>query len=308
MPRSSGKRSGKNRFAALPRALATRASAYVRLLRLDRPIGIWLLLWPTLWALWIAGDGRPAPGVFAIFVLGTVLLRSAGCAFNDLADRRIDPHVRRTSGRPLARGEVTPIEAILLFVVLMLLAFGLVLLTDERTMLLAIVGALLTIVYPFMKRWIAAPQFVLGLAFAWGVPMAFAAQTGEPVPQTGWLLFVCALVWVVIYDTEYAMADREDDLKLGIQSTAILFGEMDIAIIAGLKIVLLAGLVLLGREAGLGLWFGVGLGVAALLSLRQLWLLRRRDPDECLRAFANNAWFGGAIFAGIVLDYVFSST
>jgi 4-hydroxybenzoate polyprenyltransferase len=274
-------------------------------MRLHRPIGIWLLLWPTLWALWIAGAGRPAPDVFAIFVLGTVLLRSAGCVFNDFADRNIDPHIRRTADRPLASGELTAFEAIVLFVVLMLLAFGLVLLTNQRTVLLAVVGALLAIVYPFMKRWIAAPQFVLGLAFAWGVPMAFAAQTGEPVPQTGWLLFVCALVWVVIYDTEYAMADREDDLKLGIQSTAILFGEMDIAIIAVLKIVLLGGLVLLGRDVGLGLWFGIGLGAAALLGLRQLWLIRRRNPDDCLRAFANNAWFGGAIFAGIALDYIF---
>jgi 4-hydroxybenzoate polyprenyltransferase len=289
----------------LPRTVAARASAYVRLMRLHRPIGIWLLLWPTLWALWIAGAGRPEPDVFAIFVLGTVLLRSAGCAFNDFADRKIDPHVRRTADRPLASGEVTAVEAIVLFVLLMLAALGLVLMTNQRTAELAIVGALLTIVYPFMKRWIAAPQFVLGLAFAWGVPMAFAAQTGEPVPQTGWLLFVCALVWVVIYDTEYAMADREDDLRLGIQSTAILFGEMDIAIIAGLKIVLLGGLVLLGRDVGLGLWFGVGLGAAALLGLRQIWLIRRRDPGECLRAFANNAWFGGAIFAGIVLDYIF---
>ncbi len=305
MPRSRKKGAEISGFAALSQAVAARVSAYVRLLRLHRPIGIWLLLWPTLWALWIAGAGRPAPDVFAIFVLGTVLLRSAGCAFNDFADRRIDAQVRRTADRPLALGQLAPFEAIVLFVILMLLALGLVLLTNQRTVLLAVVGALLAIVYPFMKRWIAAPQFVLGLAFAWGVPMAFTAQTGEPVTQTGWLLFVCALVWVVIYDTEYAMADREDDLKLGIQSTAILFGEMDIAIIAVLKVVLLGGLVLLGRDVGLGLWFGIGLGAAALLGLRQLWLIRRRNPDDCLRAFANNAWFGGAIFVGIALDYIF---
>ena len=305
MPRSRKNKPRQSWVAALPRVVAMRASAYARLMRLHRPIGIWLLLWPTLWALWIAGAGRPAPDVFAIFVLGTVLLRSAGCVFNDFADRKLDPHVRRTADRPLASGELTAFEAIVLFVVLMLAALGIVLLTNQRTAMLAIVGALLTIIYPFMKRWIAAPQFVLGLAFAWGVPMAFAAQTGELVPQTGWLLYVCALVWVVIYDTEYAMADRADDLKLGIQSTAILFGEMDIAIIASLKIVLLAGLVLLGRDVGLGLWFGVGLGAAALFGLRQLWLIRRREPADCLRAFANNAWFGGAIFAGIVLDYIF---
>jgi 4-hydroxybenzoate polyprenyltransferase len=286
------------------RVLRGRLSAYARLMRLHRPVGIWLLLWPTLWALWIAADGKPAPDIFAIFVLGTVLLRSAGCVFNDFADRNIDPHVRRTADRPIASGEVAPLEAIVLFFVLMLAAFALVLFTDQRTVMLAIVGALLTIVYPFMKRWIAAPQFVLGLAFAWGVPMAFAAQTGEAVTQAGWLLYVCALIWVVIYDTEYAMADREDDLKVGIQSSAILFGEMDIAIIAGLKIVLLAGMLLLGHDAGLGLWFGIGLGAAALFGLRQLWLIRRRDPAGCLQAFANNAWFGGAIFVGIVLDYI----
>jgi 4-hydroxybenzoate polyprenyltransferase len=292
-------------FAIAARALLTRVSLYVRLMRLHRPIGIWLLLWPTLWALWIAGEGQPAPGVFAIFVAGTVLLRSAGCVFNDLADRRIDPQVSRTADRPLATGEVAPLEAIALFVVLMLAALGLVLLTNQRTVLLAIVGAVLTVVYPFMKRWIAAPQFVLGLAFAWGVPMAFAAQTGEPVPQTGWLLYVCALVWVIIYDTQYAMADRKDDLRLGVQSTAILFGEMDIAIIAGLELVLLAGLLLLGEGVGLGLWFRIGLVAALLFALHQLWLIRRRDPAACLRAFGNNAWFGGAIFVGIALDYVF---
>jgi 4-hydroxybenzoate polyprenyltransferase len=274
-------------------------------MRLDRPIGIWLLLWPTLWALWIASEGQPAPGIFAVFVLGTVLLRSAGCVFNDFADRNIDPHVSRTADRPLASGELRPIEAIVLFLVLMLVALALVLTTNTRTVLLALVGALLTVIYPFMKRLIAAPQFVLGLAFAWGVPMAFAAQTGEAVPQSGWLLYLCALVWVVIYDTEYAMADRVDDLKLGVQSTAILFGELDIAIIAGLKLVLLAGMLLLGQDAELGLWFRIGLGAAALLGLRQLWLIRRREPADCLRAFANNAWFGGAIFVGIALDYLF---
>jgi len=232
--------------AATVRGIVERALLYARLVRLHRPVGIWLLLWPTLWALWIAGEGHPSPKVFAIFVAGTVLLRSAGCAFNDFADRGIDAHVRRTADRPLASGELMPFEALIVFVVLMLAAFGLVLLTNQRTLLLALVGALLTVIYPFMKRWIAAPQFVLGLAFAWGVPMAFAAETNAPVPQSGWLLYMCALIWVIVYDTEYAMVDREDDLKMGIQSTAILFGEMDIAIIAGLKIVLLAGLVLLG--------------------------------------------------------------
>jgi 4-hydroxybenzoate polyprenyltransferase len=273
-------------------------------MRLNSPIGIWLLLWPTLWALWIASNGRPSPSVFVVFVLGTVVLRSAGCVINDFADRKFDAHVRRTSRRPIASGEVTPAEALVLFLGLMLIALGLVIQMNALTIQLAIVGAVLTVVYPFMKRLIAAPQLVLGLAFAWGVPMAYAAQTGS-VPRTGWLLFICSLIWVVIYDTEYAMSDREDDLKLGIQSTAILFGEMDIAIIAGLKLILLAGLLLLGRSAELGVWFLVGLAAAVLFSLRQLYLIRRRQPAECLQAFWNNAWFGGAIFAGIALDYIF---
>jgi 4-hydroxybenzoate polyprenyltransferase len=277
---------------------------YLRLMRLNSPIGIWLLLWPTLWALWIASNGRPSPSVFAVFVLGTVVLRSAGCVINDFADRKFDAHVRRTATRPIVSGDVAPVEALILFFGLMLIALGLVMQMNALTIQLAIVGAVLTIVYPFMKRLIAAPQLVLGLAFAWGVPMAYAAQTGS-VPRTGWLLFICSLIWVVIYDTEYAMSDREDDLKLGIQSTAILFGEMDIAIIAGLKLVLLAGLLLLGKSAELGTWFLVGLAAAVLFGLRQLYLIRRRQPAECLQAFWNNAWFGGAIFVGIALDYIF---
>ena len=277
---------------------------YLRLMRLHRPIGIWLLLWPTLWALWIAGAGQPRPDVFVVFVLGTILLRSAGCVINDFADRKFDPHVARTAGRPLASGEVLPSEAIVLFIGLMLLALALVLTMNVLTLQLAVVGALLTVVYPYMKRLIAAPQLVLGLAFAWGVPMAFAAQTGD-IPQEAWLLYVCTIIWVVIYDTEYAMCDRAEDLKLGIQSTAILFGEMDVAVLAGLKVTLLAGLLLLGKSAELGYWFWIGLGAAGSFSLRQLYLIRYRRPAECLLAFENNAWFGGAVFVGIVLDYLF---
>jgi len=290
--------------AQFGRALVERGWAYLRLMRVHKPIGVWLLLWPTLWALWIASEGLPEPRIFAVFVAGTFLLRSAGCVINDFADRKFDPHVSRTADRPIASGEVSAGEAIVLFVALMLIALGLVLMLNVLTVQLAFVGALLTIVYPFMKRLIAAPQLVLGLAFAWGVPMAYAAATGA-VPRAGWLLFVCALVWVIVYDTEYAMSDREEDLKLGIQSTAILFGEMDVAIIAGLQAVLLAGLGLLGRSAELGLWFWVGLAAAAGFGLRQLWLIRGRDSAACLAAFWNNAWFGGAIFAGILLDYLF---
>ena len=297
-------RSNRKGIAGLALALGAPLGRYLRLMRLHQPVGIWLLLWPTLWALWIASSGQPSPEVFVVFVLGTIILRSAGCVINDFADRNIDPHVSRTANRPIASGEVAPVEALILFVGLMLMGLALVMTMNELTVQLAVVGALLTVVYPFMKRLIAAPQLVLGLAFAWGVPMAYAAATGS-VPRTGWLLYLCAIVWVVIYDTQYAMSDRDDDRKLGIQSTAILFGEMDIAIVAGLQLVLLGGLLLLGQGAELGPWFWGGLAAAAGFGLRQLYLLRERDPASCLQAFWNNAWFGGAIFVGIVLDYLF---
>ncbi len=287
------------------RALAAHSSGYARLMRLDKPIGIWLLLWPTLWALWIAGDGHPDAQVFTVFVLGTVLLRSAGCILNDVADRNIDPHVTRTRHRPLATGEVSVPEALALAAGLMLIALGLVLTLNRLTVQLALVGAVLTVIYPFAKRFIATPQLVLGVAFAWGVPMAFAAQLGH-IPRLGWLLFLIALVWVVVYDTQYAMVDRDDDLKLGVKSTAIFFGEMDRMVIGGLQLVVLAGLALAGRDAGLGQWFVVGVVAAVIFALYQQWLIRLRQPDGCFRAFLNNAWLGASVFAGIVLDYVFA--
>lgn len=280
-------------------------SRYARLTRLDRPIGIWLLLWPTLWALWISADGRPEQAVFAVFVLGTVIARSAGCIINDLADRKLDARVRRTAERPLVTGEVTWPEAVFLFVGLMLIAFGLVTTLNRLTIYMAIAGAGMTVIYPFMKRLIAAPQLVLGLAFAWGVPMAYAAEIGS-IPRVGWLLYLTSIIWVVVYDTEYAMVDRPDDIEAGIKSTAILFGEMDRAILAGLQVVLLGGLALLGRNEELGPWYYLGLVGAALFALRQQYLIRDRQPEACLQAFNNNAWFGGAVFAGIVLDSVFS--
>ena len=206
-------------------------SRYGRLMRLDKPIGIWLLLWPTLWALWIASAGHPDQKVFLILVLGTIVVRSAGCVINDLADRKIDPHVARTANRPLATGEVMPAEALLLFGALMLIALGLVLTLNRSTLLLALGGAAVTVLYPFTKRFLSTPQFVLGVAFAWGVPMAFAATVGD-VPRLGWLLFLSAVIWVVVYDTQYAMTDRVDDLKVGIRSTAIMFGDLDRAFIA----------------------------------------------------------------------------
>jgi 4-hydroxybenzoate polyprenyltransferase len=273
-------------------------------MRLHRPIGIWLLLWPTLWAVWIAAAGSPDQRLFVIFVLGTIVVRSAGCVINDFADRRIDPHVERTADRPLATGEVAPLEALILFAALMLIALGLVVTLNRLTVQLAVAGAAVTIVYPFTKRFLSAPQFVLGIAFAWGVPMAFAASLGE-VTRLGWLLFIASVIWVIVYDTQYAMADRDDDLKIGVRSTAILFGDLDRAFIGGLQLLLLATLYLVGRSAELGVWYYGGLAAATLFGIHQQLLIRDREPSTCFRAFLNNAWLGGAVFCGIVLDYLF---
>jgi len=277
---------------------------YGRLMRLHRPIGIWLLLWPTLWALWLAAEGKPDPKVFVVFVLGTIVMRSAGCIINDFADRNIDPHVRRTADRPLAAGDVAPGEALILFFGLMLVALGLVLTLNRLTLWLAIAGAVVAVIYPFTKRWLSAPQFVLGIAFSWGVPMAYAAELGE-IPRIGWLLFVSTMVWVVIYDTEYAMVDREDDLAVGVNSTAVLLGDMDRTAIAGMQVLFLIALVLVGRNAELGVWYFGSLGLVLLLFLYQQFLIRDREPEGCFRAFLNNVWVGGCVFAGILLDYVF---
>jgi 4-hydroxybenzoate polyprenyltransferase len=285
-------------------ALLQHYSRYWRLMRLHRPIGIWLLLWPTLWALWIASAGRPDAKVFAILVLGTIVVRSAGCVINDFIDRKIDPHVARTADRPLATGEVAPVEALLLFAALMLIALGLVLTLNTLTITFAVGGAVITVIYPFTKRYLSTPQFVLGVAFSWGVPMAFAAMLND-VPRVGWLLFLATVIWVVVYDTLYAMTDRPDDERIGVRSTAILFGELDRAFIAGLQALLLASLVLVGRSADLGAWYYGGLAAAALFCVYQLYLIKERDIVQSFRAFLNNAWFGGAVFAGILLDYTF---
>jgi len=290
------------RFAA---ELADQAHQYARLMRLDRPIGIWLLLWPTLWGLWIAGEGRPSAENFLVFVAGVIVMRSAGCVINDLADRQIDQQVRRTRDRPLAAGLVAPVEALALVVVLGLMALALLLLMNPLARLLAVGAAVLTIVYPFSKRALAAPQFVLGAAFGWGIPMAFAAET-EAVPRLAWLLWLNVVVWAVIYDTMYAMADREDDRVAGVRSTAILFGSADIFIITLLQAALVVGLLLAGQEAGLGPWYQAGVGVGALLLAHQTWTIRDRDPEACLQAFRANNLFGAAVFAGIALHYVFA--
>ena len=280
--------------------LVDRVYYYALLMRLNRPIGVLLLLWPTLWALWIAGDGRPSVRNVLIFVAGVVLMRSAGCVINDYADRKIDPFVARTRERPIAAGKVTPREALILFVVLCLLAFGLVLLTNGLTVLMSFVGAALAAVYPFMKRYTYMPQVFLGMAFGWAVPMAFAAQTGS-VPAAAWLLFVATVLWAVAYDTMYAMVDRVDDLKVGVKSTAILFGDLDRIIIAGVQIAVLIVLAMVTRHAELGAGYWFGLLIAAGLSVYQQWLIRAREPTKCFQAFLNNGWFGFAVFLGVLL-------
>ncbi len=290
--------------AALQNLLAQLLN-YVRLMRLDKPIGIWLLLWPTLWALWIAGEGHPDAGVFVVFVVGVVIMRSAGCVLNDYADRHIDPYVERTRLRPIASGAVSPVEALTLFVALSLIAIGLATLLNRPAQILALVGALLTIVYPFIKRVISIPQFVLGAAFGWAVPMAFAAQTGE-ASQLGWLVFGCALIWATVYDTFYAMVDRDDDIKVGVKSTAILFGDADLFVIGGLQMLMLVALLFVGQMAELGFWYFASIGLAGLLMAYHQWLARGRTRDGCFKAFLNNHYLGMVIFIGIVLHYTFN--
>ena len=283
--------------------LQRRLREYVLLTRLDRPIGILLLLWPVLWALWLASDGVPEPKLLVIFVLGTVLTRSAGCIVNDLADRDFDPHVSRTHSRPLAARRVSPHEAVALFVVLSLLAFALVWQLDARTIALSVIAIGLMLSYPLFKRFFPAPQAYLGIAFGWGVPMAYMATQGT-IPLEGWLLFVAAVVWAVIYDTFYAMVDRPDDLKLGLKSTAILFGKADLVIVALCQLAMLAVLVLVGVRRGLDAYYFIGLASAAALFARQLWSSRQREPGACFKAFLNNNYVGFAIFAGIAIATV----
>ncbi|MCC5812832.1 MAG: 4-hydroxybenzoate octaprenyltransferase [Ectothiorhodospiraceae bacterium] len=276
---------------------------YARLARLDRPIGNFLLLWPMLWALWIAAEGVPEPLVLIVFVLGVLIMRAAGCVINDYADRDFDGHVKRTRHRPMAQGKVSEREALALFVVLCLIAFGLVLLMNRLTIQLAFVGVLLAATYPFMKRYTHLPQVHLGAAFGWAVPMAFAAQTGE-LPQVAWLLFIAAVLWATVYDTQYAMVDRDDDLKIGIKSTAVLFGDADRLMIGILQLLMVVTLVMAGLQVDLGWAYYLGLGGAAVLFVYQQWLIRNRERDACFRAFLNNNILGGVIFLGLVLHYL----
>jgi 4-hydroxybenzoate polyprenyltransferase len=274
-------------------------------MRLDRPIGIWLLLWPTLWALWIAGRGRPNPRIFTIFVIGTVLMRSAGCAINDYADRSFDPHVARTRDRPLAAGRISTLEALLLFAALSMTALMLALQLNRSTLLWAVGGGFLAISYPFVKRFLPVPQMYLGVTFGWGIPMAFDAQL-ESVPRIAYLLLLANVLWVTVYDTMYAMVDRDDDLKIGVRSTAILFGDSDRHILALLQVMTLLSLTLVGLALHMTYWYYLGLAAGAIFFVYQLWLIRARARDACLRAFLNNNYFGMAVFIGLLLAYLFA--
>ena len=278
--------------------------AYLRLMRFDRPIGALLLLWPTWWALILAGNGKPSPANCLIFTAGVIVMRAAGCVMNDIADRHYDPHVERTRDRPLASGELSLNQAVVTFVVLLLLALGLVLMTNRLTVLLAFAGAVLAISYPFFKRFTYFPQVVLGIAFGWAIPMSFAAQAGH-VPGLGWALFVINIVWVLIYDTLYAMVDRDDDLLIGVKSTAIFFGRRDLDVLRGLMALMLVLLLIMGWWQSLGWPWFAAVGVVAALFARQQWLARGRERDGCFRAFRNNNWVGLALFLGLVANFIF---
>jgi 4-hydroxybenzoate polyprenyltransferase len=282
--------------------LKERLPLYIQLMRIDRPIGILLLLWPTWWALWLAAGGWPDWDVLVIFTLGVFLMRSAGCVINDYADRDFDGHVKRTAQRPLAAGKVSKRGALLLFAGLCTLAFALVLFTNWLTILLSFVALGLASLYPFMKRYTQLPQLVLGAAFGWGIPMAFAAQTGE-LPRGCWLVFIANILWTVVYDTFYAMVDRDDDLKIGVKSTATLFGEDDRMITGILQVCVILVLLLIGAQFKLGYWFYVAVMTAAALFIYQQYLIRDRVRDACFKAFLHNNWVGAVIFAGIFMHY-----
>jgi 4-hydroxybenzoate polyprenyltransferase len=279
-----------------------RLSLYWALVRGNRPVGWLLLLWPTWWGLWLAAEGVPPAWTLLVFTAGVWLTRSAGCVINDYADRWLDPQVERTRERPLATGAVSGREALLLFAALMLVAFALVLTMNRLTVWLSVVGVFLAASYPYLKRYTYLPQAYLGLAFGWGIPMAFAAVQGA-VPPIAWVLYVANIFWATAYDTWYAMVDRDDDLRAGAKSTAILFGDLDLVAQGVLYALFLAALALVGRQAGLGLAYWVALGVAVLLIAWEFALARHRDREACFRAFRHNHWIGAAVFAGIAAHY-----
>ncbi len=284
------------------RPLKARLQAYIHLMRADKPIGTYLLLWPTLWALWIAAEGMPPLNLLLIFCLGVFLTRSAGCVINDFADRHIDGHVKRTHQRPLPSGRVTEREAIWLFVGLMLVSFVLVLFTNTMTILMSFGGLALAFVYPFMKRYTHLPQVVLGAAFGWAIPMAFTAIQ-EQLPLTAWLLYAAKLLWTVAYDTQYAMVDRDDDLKIGVKSTAVLFDRFDKLIVGLLQLAAVGLLVWVGMIEQLGIWFHLGLIGALGFFIYQQWLIRHRERMPCFRAFLNNHYAELVVLLGLIADY-----
>ncbi len=282
--------------------MAARLDAYERLVRLDKPIGILLLLWPTLSALWLAALGTPPWSLVLIFTMGTILMRSAGCAVNDWADRRFDPHVARTAGRPLATGEIRAWEALAVGAVLALCAFAFVLATNRPTILLSFPAAAIAIAYPFFKRFFVLPQAFLGIAFSFGIPMAYAASYGHVPPIAWWLLLLNAF-WVIAYDTEYAMVDRDDDMRLGLRTSAIAFGRFDVVAVAFCYAIYLAGMFAVGVLLTLGIFYYGGLAVALACAAYHVWLIRNRNRTRCFAAFRHNHWLGFAVFAGIALDF-----
>lgn len=285
--------------------LIERSSAYIRLMRINRPIGTLLLLWPTLWALWIASQGHPDTNILIVFLAGVFLMRAAGCVINDYADRGVDPFVSRTATRPLVTGEVRPREALILCFVLVTLAFGLVLMMNLLTIALSLVAVALAGIYPFMKRFTYLPQVHLGMAFGWAVPMSFAAQTGT-IPTVGWLLLLAVISWAVAYDTMYAMVDRADDIQIGVKSTAILFADADRIWIGVFQGIVIIALIIVGYQAELGPSYYIGLGFASLLFAYQQYLIRDREPQNCFKAFLNNNWLGASVFVGIMFHYLFN--
>ena len=271
-------------------------------MRLDKPIGIWLLMWPMLWSMWVSTDGQVNKTLLIVFLIGVIIMRSAGCVLNDIADKNIDPFVKRTKDRPIASGKVSVREGKKLFILLMAIAFSLLFFLNTSTKLLALVGALITTVYPFLKRIISAPQLFLGVAFGWAVPMTFSANLGY-VNTVGWLIFVTAIIWAIIYDTYYAMVDRDDDINLPVKSTAILFGEYDLLIIGICQIIMVFLLILLAKNMNATIWVYLSVFISSCIMMHHQTITKKRQREACFRAFYNNHYIGMVMFIGILLNY-----
>ncbi len=271
-------------------------------MRLDKPIGIWLLMWPMLWSMWVSTDGQVNETLLIVFLIGVIIMRSAGCVLNDIADKNIDPFVKRTKDRPIASGKVSVREGKKLFILLMAIAFSLLFFLNTSTKLLALVGALITTVYPFLKRIISAPQLFLGVAFGWAVPMTFSANLGY-VNKSGWLIFVTAIIWAIIYDTYYAMVDRDDDINLPVKSTAILFGKYDLLIIGICQIIMVFLLILLAKIMNATIWLYLSIFISSCIMMHHQIITKKRQRAACFRAFYNNHYIGMVMFIGILLNY-----